>query len=111
MIRFFSKQRIQERFASRLVAAAVGLNRNKHSINLGELFRIIQAKNPPAIRFAVHIQNAEIHCVILLARFGVSLSPDLESAGILHARLVSETLRLCAASPHLAAAPARRDRS
>lgn len=39
MIRFFSKQRIQERFASRLVAAAVGLNRNKHSINLGELFR------------------------------------------------------------------------
>src|ERR1700692_4550842 len=55
MIRFFSKQRIQERFAGRLVTAAMGLNRNKDSINLSELFRIIQAKNPAAIRFAVHV--------------------------------------------------------
>ena len=90
MVRFFSQQRIQERFASWLVAAAMGLNRNKDSINLGELFRIIQAQNPAAIRFAVHVQNAEIHCVVLLARFGVFLSPDLESAGILHSRLVIE---------------------
>lgn len=67
MIRFLSQQGIQERLASRFLAAAVRLDRDKDCINFGQLLRIIQAENPASVRFAVHVENAKIHGVNLLA--------------------------------------------
>src|ERR1700676_150964 len=90
MIRFLPQQRIQEGFAGRLLSPALWLDGNKDSVNLSEFFRIFQAKNPAAVRFAVHVQDAEIHRAFFLARLGISLSPDLESACTLDAGLVIE---------------------
>ena len=94
VIRFSTQQRIQEGFASGLVASTMRFDRNKNSVDFTELFRIVQAKNPATVRFTIHVQNAEIHCAILLARFSISLSPDLESARILYAWFVIEIERI-----------------
>ena len=94
MIRFSSQQRIEEGFAGGLLTSTVRFDRNKNSVDFGELFRIVEAQNPATVRFAIHVQNAEIRCAILLARFGISLSPDLESAGILDAGFVIEIERI-----------------
>ena len=94
VIRFSTQQRIQERFASGLVASTMRFDRNKNSVDFTELFRIVQAQNPATVRFTIHVQNAEIHCAILLARFSISLSPDLESARILYAWFVIEIERI-----------------
>src|SRR5579864_7453507 len=90
MIGFTAQQRVQERLSSWLVAATMGFDRNKNSINFGELFRIIQTKNPTAVRFAVQVQNPEIRWMILLVGLGISLSPNLESTGRLDTRLMVE---------------------
>ncbi len=66
VIRFSTQQRIQERFASGLVTSTMRFDRNKNSVELTELFRIVQAQNPATVRFTIHVQNAEIHCAILL---------------------------------------------
>ena len=81
MIRFAAQERIQKWLASGLLAAAMRFHRDKYRIDFGELFRIVEAENPAAVRFAVHVQDTEIGGVVFLARFDVALTPDLKRAG------------------------------
>ena len=60
MVRFFSQQRIQKRFAGWLLAAAMGLNGNENSIDFGEMLGVVETKNPAAVGLAVHVEDAEV---------------------------------------------------
>ena len=68
----------------------MGLNRNEDRINFCQVFGIVEAKHPAPIRFTVHVEDAEIHGMGFLFRLIISLSPDLECAGVLHPGLVIE---------------------
>src|ERR1700722_1561118 len=63
---------------------------NKHRIDVSQLLVVIEAQNPAAVGFAVHIQNAEVHGAGFFAEFRVFLPPDLEDAGVLYSGLMIE---------------------
>jgi hypothetical protein len=77
VIRFSTQKRVKEGLASGLLAAAVWLNSHEYSVDFGKLLRILETENPAAIRFAVHVENAEIGRTIL-PRPAVFSTPNLE---------------------------------
>ena len=90
MVRFFPQERIQERLTSWFLAATARFDGDEDGVNFRELLGIVQAQNPAAVQFAVHVENTEIRGMCLLAWFVISLSPDLEGAGVLYSRFTIE---------------------
>jgi len=85
-----SSQCIKKRLAARFLAAPMGSTVTKPASISSELFRIVGAEHPAAGRFAVHIQNAEIHGMRGVVRFPHRAAPDLEDACIFDSRLMIE---------------------
>jgi len=94
VIRFFSQQCVKKWLAGRLLASSMRLNRYKHSIDLIQLFWIVRAEHPPTVRFAIHIQDAEIHGVRRAGRFSIALPPNLEDARVFDTGLMIEVKRV-----------------
>src|SRR6266853_2393425 len=90
VIRFFSQQGVEEGLSSWLLAAAVGLDGDEDSVDLGELLGIIPPKNPAPVGVAVHVQNAQIHGARFCGQLGIPLAPYLEGTGVLDSRLAIE---------------------
>src|SRR3981081_3162386 len=65
-------------------------NRHEHSIDFRKMLGIVEAKNPAAIRLAVHVKDTEIRSVGFFSKLRISFSPNLEGAGVRAARLVIE---------------------
>jgi len=60
VIDFVAEQCVKERLAGGFLAAAMRFYRYKDSINLGQLFWIVEAHDPAAIGFVVHVKNAQV---------------------------------------------------
>src|ERR1700722_16522398 len=89
MVRFLAQQGVEKGLARGFGTAAMRFHGDEDCIHFGHLFRIIEAQNPAAVRFAVHVQNPQIHGASFFAKFRrFLLSPDLEDAGILYSRLM-----------------------
>src|SRR5438270_11127291 len=86
MVGLAPQRSIEKRLSTRLLAAAVRVNSNKNSVDLGEPLRIVKSQHPAAVLLAVLEENAEIEWRAL-RRFVPS--PGLKR-GILDAGLVVE---------------------
>src|SRR5258708_15135952 len=83
VVSFFSQQCVQKWFTGRFLAAAVRLNCYEDGINFGQMLGIVEAQNPAAVLFAVHVEDAEGCGVGVFSRLALPLSPHLEPACIL----------------------------
>src|ERR1700730_10442918 len=87
MVCFFSEHCVEERFAGRFLAAAVGFDCDKDSVNFCQLFGIIAPQCPTPVGFAIHVKNAQIQRLPLVF---FPTTPGLERAGVLEAWLAIE---------------------
>ena len=70
--------REKKRLASRFFASALGLDGDKHCIDLGQNFGIIKFQHPSLFGSVVDIKDSQVQ---RLLRVVLASSPSLESAG------------------------------
>src|SRR5271163_2399711 len=87
MVGFVAQKSVREWLAGRFVAAAAGLDGDENRVNLSQLLGFVKAHHPAPIGFVVAIEYAQVHRRRLFALRRLALAPDLEGAGIHHARL------------------------
>ena len=83
MVRVGTKVREEKWLAARLVAASLGLNGHKHSLDLLKRLRIVRTYNPALLRDIVFVEDAQIQCLLPIR---AEASPSLESAAIFQSR-------------------------
>ena len=83
MVGIGTKIREEKWLATRLIATTLGLNRDKHSMDLLKRFRVVRTYDPPLLCHVVFIEDAQVQRVFPI---GAEASPSLESAAIFQSR-------------------------
>jgi len=87
MIRVNPKIGKEKWLACRLHAATFWLNRDKHSVNLLQLHRVINLHDPALVGCGILKENPEVKRIFTI---GSAPSPYLESTGVLQTCLLVE---------------------
>ena len=61
MIGFVAEEGVEEGLAGGLMAAAAGLDGDEDGVDFGDALGIVEAHDPAALGFVVHVENSQIH--------------------------------------------------
>ena len=80
MIRIDFQVGKEERLSARPMAAAIRFDRHEDSVNLFQLFRVIEFHDPPFLRGVVLVENAKARSLLFVE---AAAAPRLKCAGAL----------------------------